>query len=251
MPEQLYGKNSVRECLRAGRRQFYNLVLAGKLENSAVVNEIYSLAHKHQVHIDKEWRKKMDAKTNNNQGVMLEVSGYPTVEVEDILNYAEETGEPPFLIALDHIEDPHNLGAIIRTAELVGAHGVILPNQRQADITPTVVKASAGATEHMRIAKISNLAQTLNSLKKTGIWAVGMQPTPDSKPFHEADLKGPIVLVIGSEGTGMSRLVKETCDFLIEIPMRGKVDSLNASVASALVMYETWRARGFEGRQKN
>lgn len=248
MSEILFGRNSVRECLRAGRRKCYNLVIAGRVETSPVINEIHSLARKHNLHVEKAFRKKMDAKTQNNQGIMLEVSSYPTVEVDDILAHAKDLGEDPFIIALDHIEDPHNLGAIIRTAELVGAHGVIVPNQRQANVTPAVVKSSVGATEHMRIAKISNLAQTLGILKKREVWAVGVQHTKESKNFHEADLRGPIVLVIGSEGAGMSRVVKEACDFLIEIPMRGKVDSLNASVASALVMYEAWRARKFEGK---
>lgn len=247
MKETLLGKNSIREALRAGRRKFYNLVVSGRLEKSPSVNEIYSLARKHELHVERAMRKKMDDKANHHQGMMLEASPYPYEDIGDILAYANELGEDPFLIALDHIEDPHNLGAIIRTAEQVGAHGIILPNTRQTDVNSSVVRSSAGACEHMRVAKISNLVQTLNFLKKKGVWAVGVQHSEDSKQFHEADLKGPIVLVIGSEGPGMGKLVKETCDFLIEIPMRGKVDSLNASVASALVMYETWRARNFEG----
>jgi 23S rRNA (guanosine2251-2'-O)-methyltransferase len=153
---------------------------------------------------------------------------------------------PPFLIALDHIEDPHNLGAILRTAEVVGVHGLLLPKQRSVEVTPAVVRASAGAAEHVWVAKIPNLAQALKRFKQADIWVVGVENTPNALPYHQANLSGAIALVIGSEGQGMSRLVKETCDFLIKLPMRGQVESLNASVACGLILYEVWRARGFE-----
>jgi 23S rRNA (guanosine2251-2'-O)-methyltransferase len=191
-------------------------------------------------------RKKLDNLGGNHQGVALEVGRYPTVALEDILARAEKFNPPPFLVALDHFEDPHNLGAILRTAEVVGVHGLLLPKQRSVDVTPAVVRASAGAAEHVWVAKIPNLAQALKKLKQAGIWVVGVENTPDALPYHQANLSGAITLVIGSEGRGMSRLVKETCDFLIKLPMRGQVESLNASVACGLILYEVWRARGFE-----
>jgi len=249
MTELLFGRNAIREALVANRRRFFRLVLADRLDNAPVIAEIQNLALKYNLPVERMMRKRMDKLANNHQGIMLEVGPYPFVDIGDLLENAESFKEDPFFIALDHIEDPHNLGAILRTAELVGVHGVILPNQGQADITPSVVKASVGAAEHMKVAKVGNVAQAVSTLKKKGIWAVGVQHGNQSKSFHEADLKGPIVLVIGSEGQGMSRIVKETCDFLIEIPMRGKTESLNASVASALVLYETWRARGFSGKR--
>ncbi|MEQ9825736.1 MAG: 23S rRNA (guanosine(2251)-2'-O)-methyltransferase RlmB [Puniceicoccaceae bacterium] len=248
MTELLFGRNAIREALVAGRRRFFRLILADRLDAAPVVSEIQALARKANLPVERMIRKRMDKLAHNHQGIMLEAAPYPYADLGDLLEAADASGEEPFFLALDHIEDPHNLGAMIRTAELVGAHGIILPNQGQADVTPAVVKASVGASEHLQVAKIANLAQALNHLKKKGIWAVGVQHGTDSKCFHEADLKGPIVLVIGSEGQGMSRIVKETCDFLIEIPMRGHIESLNASVASALVLYETWRARGFQGR---
>jgi 23S rRNA (guanosine2251-2'-O)-methyltransferase len=247
MPEHLYGRNAVREALVAGRRRFFNLVLADRHDQSPTIKEIIGLSRRYNLPVERANRKRLDAIAHNHQGVMVEATGYPTVEVEDLIMKADELGEAPFLLALDHIEDPHNLGAILRSAESFGVHGVILPNNKQADVTPAVVKASVGASEHMLVAKVSNLSQTLNLLKKQEIWAVGLQHGDDSKAIHDADLRGPIVVVIGSEGDGMSRLVQETCDFRVEIPMKGKTESLNASVASALMLYETWRARDFEG----
>jgi len=250
MTELLFGRNAIREAMVAKRRRFYRLILADRLDPNPVIKEIQSLARKYNLPVERMIRKRMDKLAHNHQGIMLEAGPYHYAELGDLLQHAESVGEDPFFIALDHLEDPHNLGAILRSAELVGAHGVILPNQRQTEITAAVVKASVGASEHMLVCKVGNLSQALEQLKKRNIWAVGVQHGKDSKSFHEADLKGPIVLVIGSEGQGMSRIVQETCDFLIEIPMRGKTESLNASVASALVLYETWRARGFEGKRK-
>jgi 23S rRNA (guanosine2251-2'-O)-methyltransferase len=245
MSELIYGRNPVRECLLAGRRRCFKLMLADRLEPSPIIDEIHRLSRKANLPVERVQRKRMDEMNPNHQGVMLEATQYPYAEIEDLIQLAESRKEDPFFLALDHIEDPHNLGAMIRTADLVGAHGVILPNQRQAEVTPSVVKASAGAAEHLLVAQIANLSQAISLIKKRGIWVVGVQHDPKAKAFHNADLKGPIALVIGSEGEGMSRIVKENCDFLVQIPMRGHIESLNASVASALVLYETWRARGF------
>jgi len=246
MRETLYGRNAARECLRARRRHIHKIIMADNLEASAIITEILDLAGQTKIPVQRVSRKKLDNLTRNHQGVALEVGQYPTVALEDILLRAEKSAEPAFVIALDHIEDPHNLGAILRTAEVVGVHGVLLPKQRAADVTPAVVSASAGAVEHVWIAKIPNLVQTLKKLKQNDIWVVGLENTPEALPFHQANLSGAIALVIGSEGRGMSRLVKETCDFLVKLPIRGQIESLNASVACGLILYEVWRARGFE-----
>jgi len=245
MSEILYGRNAARETLRARRRHIHMVRVADKIQSSAIINEILGLAGQLQIPVQHVSRDQLDKIAKGHQGVVLEVGRYPTVPVEDILNRAAKLDEPPFIVGLDHIEDPHNLGAILRTAEVVGVHGVILPKQRAAGITPAVVNASAGATEHMWIAEVPNLVQTLNKLKQHNIWIAGVEDVPAASVYTEANLTGAIALVIGSEGNGMSRLVKETCDFLVKLPMRGQIESLNASVAGALILYEVWRARGF------
>lgn len=247
MAEILYGRNVARECLRARRRHIHRLMIADKLENSAIIDEIVGLGRHFKVPVEQVPRKKLAQLATGHQGVVLEVGRYPTVAVEDILAVAEKQAEPPFLVAFDHLEDPHNLGAIIRTAEAVGVHGVLLPKRRSAGITPAVVSASAGATEQMLVAEVANLTQTLKKLKQAGLWQVGLEKAAGATFYHQTDLTGPIVLVIGSEGKGLSRLVKESCDLLVELPMRGQIESLNASVAGALILYEVWRARNFVG----
>jgi 23S rRNA (guanosine2251-2'-O)-methyltransferase len=247
MREILFGRNAARECLRARRRHIHQLLLADGVEESAIIKEIIDLAGQNKIPLRRVPRKKLDSLGPQHQGVALEVGRYPTVEIEDILARAQKLEAPPFVVALDHIEDPHNLGAILRTAEVVGVHGVLLPKQRAADVTPAVVRASAGAAEHMWVAKIPNLVQVLKKLKKSEVWVVGVENTPDALFYHQANLTGAIALVVGSEGRGMSRLVQETCDFLIKLPMRGQIESLNASVASSLILYEVWRARDFAG----
>jgi 23S rRNA (guanosine2251-2'-O)-methyltransferase len=246
MSEMIYGRNPVRECLLAGRRRCFKLMLADRFEPAPILDEIQKLARKHNLPVERAQRKRLDTINPNHQGVALEATDYPYSELPEMLALAKERGEEPFLLALDHIEDPHNLGAMLRTAELVGVHGVILPNHRQTEVNATVIKASAGASEHLLISRVGNLAQSLLQIKKMGVWAIGIQHDKKAKPFHQADLKGAVVLVIGSEGAGMSRIVRDTCDLLVEIPMRGAIDSLNASVACALVLYETWRTRGFQ-----
>ncbi len=236
MREILFGRNAARECLRAGRRHIHKLLLADTLEPAAIITEITELAGRAKIPVQRVSRQKLDALAEYHQGVALEVGVYPTVEPEDILARAQHLNAPPFIIALDHLEDPHNLGAILRTAEVVGVHGVLLPKQRTVDVTPAVVRASAGAAEHIWVARIANLTQSLNRLKQAGVWAVGVEDTPDAQLYHQANLTGPICLVVGSEGRGLSRLVKETCDFLIKLPRRGQIESLNASVACGLIL---------------
>ncbi|MBI1877755.1 MAG: 23S rRNA (guanosine(2251)-2'-O)-methyltransferase RlmB [Chloroflexi bacterium] len=246
MREILYGRNAARECLRARRRHVHKVLLADTVEPAVIIDEIVALADRSKIPMQRVTRKTLDNLAKNHQGVALEVGRYPTVTVEDILARSAKSKEPPFIVALDHLEDPHNLGAILRTAEVVGIHGVIIPQQRSASVTPAVVNASAGAAEHIWVAEVPNLAQALVKLKQANIWLAGVEDTPTSLPYSQADLTGAIAVVIGSEGKGVSRLVKETCDFLIKLPMRGQIESLNASVASGLILYEVWRARGFE-----
>lgn len=245
MAEIIYGRNAVRECLRGRRRHIHKLIIAENTESSAIIREILTLAQKSKIPVQYASRKKLNGLARGHQGVALETGRYPTVELEDILAKAAKLNELPFLIALDHIQDPHNLGAIVRTAEVVGVHGLIIPKRRAVGITPAVVNASAGATEHMLVAEISNLVQALNKLREAAVWLVGVENTPTSLMYTEADLTGPIALVIGGEGTGLGRLVQDRCDFLIKLPMRGQIEALNASVACGLILYEVWRARGF------
>jgi 23S rRNA (guanosine2251-2'-O)-methyltransferase len=246
MSEILYGRNAVRECLREGRRRhIHKLLLAETIEPAAIIEEIVTLAERAKIPVQSVSRKQLDKLARGHQGVVLEAGRLPGVSVADILDYAASLNEPPFIAALDHLQDPHNLGAILRTAEAVGVHGVIIPHRRSAGLTPAVVNASAGASEHMLLAEIPNLVQTLKQLKQHNVWVVGVEDTPEAEPYHQANLTGAIVLVVGGEGAGLSRLVKETCDFLIKLPMRGQIESLNASVACGLILYEVWRARGF------
>ncbi len=247
MHEILYGRNAARECLRARRRHIHRVLIAQNIERSAIIDDIKRLAGQLKIPVQVVARQQLDKIGHGHQGVALEVGRYPTVTIEDILAQAEKLNEPPFVVAFDHLEDPHNLGAILRTAEAVGVHGVILPQRRSAGITPAVVSASAGATEHIWLAEVSNLVQSLKKLKQAGVWLAGIEKTTNAQPYHQTELSGPIALVIGSEGRGLSRLVKETCDFLVKLPMRGRIESLNASVACGLILYEVWRARAFQG----
>ena len=182
------------------------------------------------------------SETGHHQGVIAMAASYEYATVEDILEKAREKGEAPFIFVLDNIEDPHNLGAMIRTANLAGAHGVIIPKRRAVGLTPTVARTSAGAINYTPVAKVTNLKQTMEQLKKEGMWFVCADM--DGTPYYQMDLKGPMGLVIGNEGEGVSRLIKETCDFVASIPMKGDIDSLNASVAAGVLAFEIARQRG-------
>lgn len=245
MTEVLYGRNAARECLRARRRHIHEVLLADNLKSSAVIDEILALAQQTRIPVKTVPRHSLDLLAQGHQGVVLKTGRYPTVEMEEILRRAAKLGEPPFLVAFDHLEDPNNVGAILRTAEIVGVHGVLLPRQRAAGVTPAVVNVSAGAVEHMWLAEVSNLAQALQSLKENQVWVIGLDYAPEAISYHQANLAGAVVLVVGSEGKGLSRLIRQTCDFLVKLPMRGRVESLNASVACGLVLYEVWRTREF------
>lgn len=246
MREVLYGRHPVRECLRAHRRHIHRVLLAEGVKETGIITEIVTLAQALKVPIARVPRAHLENLSDAAQGVGLEVGAYPYVPVEEMLQSAHKRNEPPFLLALDHVQDPHNFGALVRTAEAVGVHGVIIAERRAVEVTPAVVSASAGASEHMRIAQVTNLVRTLKALKKDeGLWIVGLENTPDSLPYYTADLNCPLVLLVGAEGSGLSRLARETCDMVIRLPMRGRVQSLNASVAGGVALYAAWAARGF------
>lgn len=233
------GRNAVIEAFRAGKTIDRLFILDGAQDGP--IQTIKREAGKHGAMIKFVSKERLDqmSVTGKHQGVIANCAAYAYAGVEDILAAARAKGEPPFIFLLDNIEDPHNLGAIIRTANLAGAHGIIIPKNRAVGLTAAVVKASAGALNYTPVAKVTNLGRTIDELKKQGIWFVCADM--DGTVMYELDLKGPIGLVIGSEGEGVSRLVKEKCDFVASIPMRGGIDSLNASVAAGVLAYEIVR----------
>ena len=237
------GRNAVLEAFRSGKTVDKLFVLDGCQDGP--VKTITREAKKQNTIIHYVAKERLDqlSETGKHQGVIAQAAAYRYAEVEDMLKLAEEKGEPPFLFILDGIEDPHNLGAILRTAECAGAHGVIIPKRRSVGLNATVGKTSAGAIEYMPVAKATNLVKTMEQLKKEGLWFACADMGEND--HFDTNLKGPIGLVIGSEGEGVSRLVKENCDFTASIPMYGKISSLNASVAAALLMYEVVRQRNY------
>ena len=235
------GRNAVIEAFRSGKTVDKVLILEGCQDGP--INTIVREAKKHNVLIKYVKKDRLDkvSETGKHQGVIAYVAAYKYAEVEDILDNARKKGEPPFVIILDGIEDPHNLGAIIRTANQAGAHGVIIPKRRAVGLTSTVARTSAGAINYTPVAKVTNIANTIEDLKKEGMWFVCADM--DGEVMYNLDLKGPIGLVIGNEGECVSRLVKEKCDFIAQIPMKGDIDSLNASVAMGILSYEIVRQR--------
>ena len=235
------GRNAVIEALRAGRPIDRLFVLDGCQDGP--VSTIKREAKKNDVQIKFVTREVLDrmSETGHHQGVIAKCAAYEYAEVSDILDKAREKGEDPFIILLDNIEDPHNLGAIIRSANLAGAHGVIIPKNRAVGLTATVARTSAGALNYTPVAKVTNIARTIEELKKEGIWFACADM--DGEVMYRQNLTGPIGLVIGNEGEGVSRLVKEKCDYVCSIPMKGDIDSLNASVAAGVLMYEVVRQR--------
>ena len=236
----LVGRNPIREAIKAGRDIEKLLVARGELIGSA--REIVGMARDAKIIVQEVARERLDAMAPNHQGLIAVASAYSYKTVEDMLALAKERGEAPFLVILDGVTDPHNLGAIIRSAECVGAHGVIIPERRAVGLTPSAVKASAGAVEHIPVAKEVNLTRTIERLKKEGIWVYGA--AMKGEDYRKVDFSGPAALVIGSEGEGISRLVMESCDRLVSLPIKGKLDSLNASVAAGVLLYAMMGARG-------
>ena len=241
MSEQIEGRNAVLEAFRSGKCVDKLFILDGCQDGP--VRTIAREARKKDTIINYVSKERLDqiSETHAHQGVIAQVAAYEYSTVEDILAKAEEKGEPPFLILLDNVEDPHNLGAIIRTANLAGAHGVIIPKRRAVGLTSTVAKTSAGAINYTPVAKVTNLVRTMEELKEKGIWFVCADMGGES--MYRMNLTGPIGLVIGNEGEAVSRLVREACDFTASIPMKGDIDSLNASVAAGVLAYEIVRQR--------
>ncbi|MBR3153118.1 MAG: 23S rRNA (guanosine(2251)-2'-O)-methyltransferase RlmB [Clostridia bacterium] len=236
------GRNSVFELLNSDRDINKIFVQAG--EKHGAIFKIIALAKEKKIVISEAEKSKLDmmSKTKNHQGVIAVVPPFNYVEVEDILDVSKEKNEDSFILILDGIEDPHNLGAIIRTAETAGVHGIIIPKRRAAQVNSTVAKVSAGAVEHVKIARVNNLNDAISKLKDNGVWVYGTDGEADTY-YYDMDLKGNVAIVIGSEGFGMSRLVRENCDGLVKIPMKGKVTSLNASVSAGIVVYEVVKQR--------
>ena len=242
MRETIYGRNPVYETLRARRRDAFHLLVAEGVQDRGRLTEILDLAAQRKLLAERVPRHRLDKLNENHQGVALEVGAYPYVGLDDILDHARQSREHLFVLILDTLQDPQNLGTLIRTAESVGVHGVVIPTHRAAGITPAVVSASAGAAEHMLVAQ-ANLAQAIQELKAADAWVVGLDEGLGSKSPSEVRLDGGLVVVVGSEGQGLRPLVKSECDFLLRLPMQGQVESLNAAVAGSVVLYLAYLAR--------
>ncbi|PKM93461.1 MAG: 23S rRNA (guanosine(2251)-2'-O)-methyltransferase RlmB [Firmicutes bacterium HGW-Firmicutes-1] len=238
------GRNAVVEALKADR-SIDKLFIIDSEQQSGPIKTIVAEARKRGVVIRFETKEMMDkiSNTNKHQGVIAYVAAYDYVEVEDILQIAKDKGEPPFVIILDSIEDPHNLGAILRTANIAGVHGVIIPKRRAVGLTATVSKTSAGAIEYTPVARVTNIVRTIEDLKKQGLWIACADM--DGQLMYKVDLKGPLAIVVGGEGAGVGKLVKEKCDLIAKVPMKGDIDSLNVSVATSILVYEALRQRDF------
>lgn len=247
--EYLYRRNIVLESLKAGRRSFYKLWLQKGVRQD---QELIDLARSFRVQIETADKQKLFqiAGDKGHQGLVLEAGPYPYSSVEEILSLAFHRGERPFLLLFDLLHGPQNIGTLLRTAEACGVHGVIMQDRRAPDITPSVVLYSAGAAEHLQIAIVTNLSQTIERLKEVGVWIAGLDLGEEAVDLQSVDLDVPLGIVIGHEGQGLRRLVRERCDYLIKLPMRGQVASLNAATAGAVTLYQAWQARGFEGSRQ-
>ena len=240
--DQVEGRNSVLELLESGKD--INKIFITRGEKHGSINKIIAIAKEKKVIIVEKDKRQMDemAQNQNYQGVIAIVPPFEYCEIEDILEEAKSKNEEPFVLILDGIEDPHNLGSIIRTAETAGVHGIIIPKRRAAGVNSTVNKVSAGAVEHMKITRVTNISETIQKLKDAGLWICGTDINTD-KYYYDQDLKGALGIVIGNEGSGISSKVKNNCDFLVKIPMKGKVTSLNASISEGIIIYEALKQR--------
>lgn len=245
MRETLFGRHAVCESLRAARRHAYRLVMAKGTVQISITEEIVSLAQTRNVRVDTVSRNELTrmAGTDQHQGVGLETSGYPYTSVDDMLDLAQARQEPPLLLLLDLIQDVHNIGSLIRTAEAVGVHGVIIQDRRAARITPAAINTSSGAAEHLLIAQVTNLAQEIERLKTAEIWIAGLEDVSSAQQYTEVALTVPLGIVVGSESDGLRRLVRDRCDWMMRMPMRGHINSLNAAIAGSIVLYEVLRQR--------
>ena len=240
--DQIEGRNAVLELLNSNKD--INKIFVQNGEKHGSINKIIAMAKENKIIVVEAQKSKLDemSNTKNHQGVIAIVPPFEYCKVEDILEVAKNKNEDPFIIILDGIEDPHNLGSIIRTAETAGVHGIIIPKRRAASVNSTVNKTSAGAAQYMKIARVNNINETIKTLKENGVWICGTDMQTDTL-YYNQEYKMPIAIVIGSEGFGMSRLTKENCDMLVKIPMKGKITSLNASVSAGIIMYEVAKQR--------
>ena len=240
----IYGRNPVLETLRAARRRIDGLLVQDGLDPSPVLDEILGRSVRMKLTISRRTRNDLDQHVQHHQGVILRAGSYPYVELGEILEKSKLNSEPSLLLLLDQIQDPQNFGTLLRTAEAAGVHGVLIPARHSVAVTPAVVSASSGACEHLNIT-MTNLAQAMRVLKEQGIWLAGLEADEQASRIDEVDLRGPLGLVVGSEGDGLRPLVRKSCDFLVRIPMRGRLESLNAAVAGSLALYRIWEQRGF------
>jgi len=243
--EHLFRRNAVRECLRAGRRRIHRLTITREVD-LAPAQDILNEAIRQRIPIVETDRKTLNVATHGepHQGVLLDVGPYPYVDLEDITEHAAQRNEPPLIILLDLVQDPRNVGALLRTAEAMGVHGIVIQERRGCEITPTVVTTSAGAAEHLRVAQVTNLVDAMRRLKKQDVWLFGLGLSADAQPLTTVDLDRPLGLVIGNEGDGLRRLVRERCDLIVRLPMHGHIESLNAAVAGSIALYAARAARG-------
>ena len=243
--ETIFGRQPVFELLRAGRREIKRLMMAGNVRQaSAAVTRLVKVAEKKGLVPVTVTVQDLDriCRSGNHQGLAVEASPYPYVDLEDLLE-GPERNDPPLLLVIDHVQDPQNLGSMLRTCESVGVTGVVIPATRAVEVTAAAVRASAGAAEYVRVARVSNLHNALLRMKEAGIRTVGMENEAQAAVYTAADLRGPVALVVGSEGEGMAKLLRDTCDLLVRLPMKGRVGSLNAAVAAAIALYEIRRQR--------
>jgi 23S rRNA (guanosine2251-2'-O)-methyltransferase len=249
MTEFLYGHWAIMETLRSGRRKCDQLVITDTVEEKGVVAEIIGVANERGIKVKRVPRRMIDdiAQGANHQNMALRASEYPYAEVAQVLELGQTRGEKPFILLLDLLKDPQNVGVLMRVADAVGVHGVILQDRRGVDVTPAVVNASSGAVEHLQIVRVTNLVQTMRDLKERDVWMVGLDVGPNVAPIDKTDLNMSIGIVLGSEGEGMRRLVRDTCDLLLSLPMRGMVASLNVATVGSVALYAAWQARGWQG----
>ncbi|MFN8527449.1 MAG: 23S rRNA (guanosine(2251)-2'-O)-methyltransferase RlmB [Anaerolineae bacterium] len=250
MVDFIYGHWAIMESLRAGRRQIDQFLVSETIEEKGNALEILTTAEQKGVKVRRVPRRIIDdlvPEGANHQGMVMRVSEYPYTTVEDVIGIAKRRNERPFLLILDLLKDPQNVGSLMRVADAVGVHGVVMQDRRGVAVTPAVVNASSGAVEHLNIVQVTNLAQTMKTLKDNDVWLVGMDIGPNVPPIDKTDLNMSIGIVLGSEGEGMRRLVRDTCDMLLCLPMRGTVASLNVATVGSVALYSAWQARGWNG----
>lgn len=248
MAEIIYGRWAVLETLRAARRQVQQLLLADNIEEKGIVNDILAAAKQRDLPVKKVPRRMIDdLAKGSHQGVAMRAGPYPYVELDELIAVAEKRGEKPFILVLDLLQDPQNVGTLMRVSDSVGIHGIVLQDRRGVGVTAAVTNASSGAVEHLNVVQVTNLVSAMKGLKEYGIWIAGLDIGPNAMTIDRADLNIPLALLLGSEGEGMRRLVRDTCDMLITLPMRGHVESLNVSTVGAVALYAAWQARAWQG----